>query len=78
MAKNIRLLEDLVDRAIDRLKALSAEREGLRRETEGLRRDLAQAGATGAPAEMGATAWKAEREQVVAVLRETLRELRGE
>ena len=77
--KNIRLLEDRVSQAIRRLRQLSDERKRLEDELRSLRRELEARPA--APADEsgdGREVWQAERAQIVAVIRETLQDLRPE
>ena len=82
MANDIRLLEDLVNKAVVRLKQLSAERERLREEVDSLRvrLDALDAEAATGAREAGneEAAWQTQREHVLSGLRETLQELRGD
>ena len=75
MSSDIRLLEQLVDRAVDRLKKLTEERDRLRDEVGDLRRRLEETeeGRNGSSEQ----AWRVQREQIVSELKEALSELRG-
>lgn len=75
MSSDIRLLEQLVDRAVDRLKKLTEERDRLRDEVGDLRRRLeeTEGGRNGSSEQ----AWRVQREQIVSELKEALSELRG-
>ena len=78
MKDHIRLLEDRVVRAVDRLKQLTEERDRLQDEVRELR-DHVEAErlrkvADGRPDET----WQAQRAHVVAEIREALVELRGD
>ena len=78
MAPNSRLLEDLVNKAVDRLKHLSEERHELQQEVDALRQQLdALEESRGAPREESMD-WESQRAHVTAALRETLNELRGD
>jgi hypothetical protein len=74
MADNIRLLEDLVAKAVDRLQRLSQERERLRNEVEVLRGRLEalERQATDHDSE----AWRSRRDQALIRIRETLAAVR--
>jgi hypothetical protein len=74
MADNIRLLEDLVAKAVDRLQLLSQERERLRNEVEALRGRLEtlERQATDRDSE----AWRSRRDQALIRIRETLAAVR--
>ena len=78
MATDIRLLEDLVTKAVDRLKRLSEERHELQQEVEALRQQLDALEDTRAKPREDSTGWEAQRAHVTAALRETLNELRGD
>ena len=74
MTDDIKLLEDRVHRAVDRLKRLHDERDQLQEEIrtlsdrlEGPRDDDA-----------GSQPWKAARAEIAATVRETIAELRGD
>ena len=77
MSDNIRLLEDRVSRAAERLRRLSGEREGLERENRTLRDEIATRPdpAQGAPDHQALPVASAE---IVSVLREALAELRDD
>jgi len=77
MAHDIRLLEDLVNRAIDRLKRLAVERDELQDEVDTLRRELESLNRVRASAGEAGSSWEAERTHVTAELRQALEELRG-
>jgi cell division septum initiation protein DivIVA len=81
MGDTIRLLEELVDRAVDRLRTVTEERERLQQEVDALRLRLQETQAT--PRGEGdrrpeVDSWPAERNQVLSALHETLLCLRGE
>lgn len=78
MANDIRLLEDLVNKAVDRLKRLSVERHELQQEVDALRQQLDALEKTRATARGDSTGWEAQRAHVTTALRETLDELRGD
>jgi len=78
MANDIRLLEDLVNKAVDRLKSLSVERHELQQEVDALRQQLDALEKTRATSRGDSTGWAAQRAHVTAALRETLDELRGD
>jgi hypothetical protein len=77
MANDIRLLEDLVNKAVDQLKRLSRERDQLQAQVDRLREQLTDEQASPSQSDR-AEAWDGERAQVAEALRDTLRELRGE
>ena len=81
MADNIKLLEELVVEAVDRLRSLTAEREKLRKQVaalskrlDALKREVEEAG-EGSDA---AVAWEARRAEALKVLREAVSDLRGD
>jgi chromosome segregation ATPase len=81
MSDDIKLLEELVVEAVDRLRGLTREREELRQEVEtmnerldALKRKAADVG-RGSDA---AQAWQTRQAQSLTVLREALSELRGD
>jgi len=77
MKDTIRLLEDRIGKAVDRIRSLNAERDDLRREIQGMKERIAALQAsetTGAAGE----SWRAERERVVGELRATLDELEAD
>ena len=78
MATDIRLLEDLVNKAVDRLKRLSEERHELQQEVDALRQQLDALEMTREAARGDSAGWEAQRTHVTAALRETLNELRGD
>jgi len=77
MSDNIRLLEDRVSRAAERIRHLSNEREGLEKEVETLRDELAT---RPDPAQGTADhqALPVASAEIVSVLREALAELRDD
>ena len=77
MATDIRQLEDLVKKAVDRLKHLSEERHELQQEVDTLRQQLDALENTRETARGDSAGWEAQRAHVTAALRETLDELRG-
>ena len=72
--KNIRLLEDRIERAAQRLRQLTEEKKGLEAELVALKRELNERPAN-APTE---EAWIEERSEMVRSIEETLDELRAE
>jgi len=78
MANDIRLLEDLVNKAVDRLKRLSLERNKLQQEVDTLRQELEALKRARASAGADASEWEAQRIHVISELRDTLDELRGD
>lgn len=72
--KNIRLLEDRVSRAANRLRELTEEKKALESELRELRSELESRPAGEASEE----AWMAERSEMVRSIEETLAELRAE
>lgn len=81
MAPNVRLLEQLVTQAVDRLQRLAAERDQLAEQVRSLRERLHELERTTAESTAGGAAeraWQAHRPHVLSVLRRTLAELRGE
>jgi hypothetical protein len=72
--KNIRLLEDRVTRAAQRIRQLAEEKKGLESELEALRRELAGRPAPDSNGEL----WTAERADMVRTIEETLAELRAD
>ena len=74
MTDDIRQLEDRVHRAVDRLKRLHDERDQLQQEIRTLSDRIEGRGDDGA----GGQPWKAARAEVVAAVRETIAELRGD
>jgi predicted nucleic acid-binding Zn-ribbon protein len=85
MKQNIKLLEDRVRRAAERLKEMSAERKGLERKVQTLQTRLesvekkrsADETAAAASGE-GSNGWPEQREEIVAALKETIAELRAD
>ena len=81
MPDNVKILEDLVVEAVDRLQALSQEQDRLRGEIDVLRERLdatkreASQGGRGSEAER---AWRAQQSQALAVVREALAESHGD
>lgn len=78
MATDIRLLEDLVKKAVDRLKHLSEERQELLQEVDTLRQQLDALEKVRETPDGDSAGWAAERAHVAAALRETLDELRSD
>jgi len=78
MTDHIKLLEELIVEAVDRLRSLNRERDALQEEVESLRERLeglkheASLGDRGSDDER---AWEARRSQALATLREALTEL---
>ena len=75
MHKNIRLMENLVSRAVKRLEQLTAERKALQDELAAVRRELEDS----APAEAsgdGDEEWRSRRDQAVSLIQKTLAEIR--
>jgi FtsZ-binding cell division protein ZapB len=77
MAHDIRLLEELVNKAVDRLKRLAVERDELQHEVDSLRRELDTLNRARASTAEDGSDWEAERSHVTAELRDALGELRG-
>ena len=81
MVDNVKILEELVAEAVDRLEQLTRERDGLSEEIEAtrerldaLKREASQSG-RGSEAER---AWRAQQSQALTAVREALTELHGE
>lgn len=80
MADNIRLLEELVTEAVNRLEGLSEDGNGLREKVTALRKRLdamkleASRGDRGTDAER---AWQGRQAQALSMVQEALSELRG-
>jgi hypothetical protein len=72
--KNIRLLEDRVTRAAQRIRQLAEEKKGLESELEALRRELADR----PDPDTNGEAWAAERAEMAKAIEETLAELRAD
>ncbi len=81
MPDNVRLLEELVNEAVDRLRDLGRERARLTEEIDGMRERLdalkheASHSGRGSEAER---AWRAQRAQALTVVREALAESHGD
>jgi chromosome segregation ATPase len=81
MVDNVKILEDLVDEAVDRLRELSRERNQLREEIDLLRERLDAAkqeissGDGDSAAEQG---WRGRQARALAVVNEALDELHGD
>ncbi len=81
MPDNVKILEELVVDAVDRLQRLTQERDRLSEETNGLRERLdalkreASQGGRGSEAER---AWRAQQAQAMTAVREALAELHGD
>jgi hypothetical protein len=78
MATDIRLLEDLVNKAVDRLKDLAAERRELQQEVDSLRQQLDALEERGDLTGGDGAGWESQKAHVATALRETLEELRGD
>lgn len=80
MTDDIKLLEELVVEAVDRLRKLSRERDGLREEVGELRErlDTQKREASSGRSEDEQAGVVARRAQAVEALRDALSELRGE
>ncbi len=78
MADDMRLLEERVSRAVDRLKRLHEERDQLRQELRTLEQQLEASTASALLVDRVGDSWKTERIAVVAAIRETLDELQAE
>ena len=81
MVDNVRILEELVVEAVDRLQRLTRERDRLSEEIEAMRerldalkREASQSG-RGSEAER---AWRAQQAQALTAVREALTELHGD
>jgi hypothetical protein len=72
---NVKLLEQLVLQAVDRLRELSEERDRMRGEIDGLRQRVE--GAEGARSSDTEVVWQARRKELVAGLREVVAQLKG-
>ena len=72
--KNIRLLEQRVLQAVERLKQMSVERGRLEMELQDLRRQLELAEASAAEVE-GSQDWNAQRSRIATLVRDTLSEM---
>ncbi len=81
MVDNVRILEELVVEAVDRLQSLTRERDSLSGEIDGYRERLdalkrkASQGDRGSEAER---AWRAQQAQALTAVREALTELHGD
>lgn len=81
MADNVKLLEDLVSRAAERLRSLSDEKGELGEEVAQLneRLDVLEREASHREgSEHAEGAWQAARQEAVSLLNQTLSELRGD
>jgi len=78
MEPEVRMLEDLVEKAVSRISELSEERDRLRRELAVLRQRLQAGDAMSRRSEDTEKAWRTERRQVISELRDALGELRAE
>jgi len=81
MTDDIKVLEDLVVDAVDRLRSLTRERDELRERIDTLNERVETAERDSARAEDGSEAeraWRARQAQSLTVLREALAELRGD
>ena len=81
MVDNVRILEELVVEAVDRLQRLTQERASLSEEMDGLRERLdalkqeASQSGRGSEAE---GAWRAQQAQALTAVQEALNELHGD
>ncbi len=81
MVDNVKILEELVVEAVDRLQRLTQERDSLSEEMDGLRERLdalkqeASQSGRGSEAER---AWRAQQAQALTAVREALTELHGD
>jgi len=81
MTDNVKLLEDLVSRAADRLHSLSTQRGELREEVVQLNERLEVLGRDASKRDRGDDAeatWQAKRQEAVSFLNRTLSELRSD
>jgi hypothetical protein len=81
MAQTVRLLEQLVNQAVERLQSLALERDQLEGEVRSLRQRLEELERRGSEATAEGVVgrgWQSQRPHVITVLRRTLAELRGE
>jgi hypothetical protein len=81
MSDNIKLLEELVVEAVDRLRGLARERDELLEQVDSLRERLGALKREASQRGRGSDqerAWEARREQALTVVREALAELRGD
>jgi hypothetical protein len=81
MADNIKLLEELVVEAVDRLRELTRERDELQKKVDSLSKRLdalKRKASQGAGDSGDARAAEARQLQAVTVIREALAELRGD
>ena len=81
MVDNVRILEELVVEAVDRLQRLAQERDRLSEEMDGLRErlDALQREASQSDRSSEAErAWRAQQAQALVAVREALTELHGE
>ncbi len=77
MANNTRLLEELVTKAVDRLKELTEDRNRLETELRALKVRLSELEVERrSPKEEAA--WVAQRAETLGALRDTISELRGD
>ena len=81
MVDNVKILEELVVEAIDRLQHLTRERDSLNEEIDALRERLdaqkREASHSGHRSEAEG-AWRAQQSQAVTAVREALAELHGD
>ena len=78
MDDDIRLLEQRVHSAVDRLKRLHDERNRLREEVHTLSDRLERCSESAVDGPSPAQTWQGERAQILAEVRQTLDELRGD
>ena len=81
MVDNVRILEELVVEAVDRLQRLTQERDRLSEEIEAMRERLdalkREASQSGRSSE-AERAWRAQQAQALTAVREALLELHGD
>ena len=81
MTDDIKLLEELIVEAVDRLRALTRERDESRKQVDSLNERLDALKREASQSEDGSDterAWRAREAQSLEVLREALSELRGD
>ena len=81
MTDTIKLLEELITEAVDRLDSLTADRNGLREQVDTLQERLValkQEASRGDRGSDAAGAWQAEQAHALGLVQQALSELRGE
>ena len=81
MVDNVRILEELVVEAVDRLQRLTQERDSLSEKIDGLRERLDALKRKASQADRGSEAertWRAQQAQARTAVREALIELHGD